>query len=80
MASDLQRHATVLAEMELFDPPAPLQDNNEAALAIGHWLRLADEVMLHDEERDPAEYRSSATRTSAQPLNRPALAGMKTRS
>jgi len=45
----------MLAEMELFDPPAPLRDEDEAALAVGHWLRLADDVMRHDEGGDPAK-------------------------
>ena len=52
LASDMQRHATVLAEMELVDP-TPLQDDDEATLAIGHWLRLADEVVRHDEGTEP---------------------------
>jgi len=46
----MQHHARMLAEMELFDPPAPLQDADEAALVIGHWLHLADEVTRHDDD------------------------------
>ena len=41
--------------MELFDPAAPLQDQDEAALAIGRWLHLAADVMRLDEGRDPGE-------------------------
>jgi len=54
LAGYVQHYASMLAEMELFDPPAPLRDEDEAALAVGHWLRLADDVMRHDEGGDPA--------------------------
>ena len=55
LAGDMQQRATVLAELELFDPPAPLRDDDEAVLAIGNWLHLADDVMRLGEGRDPAE-------------------------
>ena len=45
----MQYCATVLAEMELFDPPAPLQGDDEATLCIARWLNLADEIITREE-------------------------------
>ena len=49
MAGNVLRHIFVLAEMALFDPPAPLTDDDEAIVRIGGWLRLADEVVRHED-------------------------------
>ena len=49
VATHVQWCAPVLAEMQLFDPPAPLQDDDEATLSIARWLNLADEIVTHEE-------------------------------
>ena len=41
--------------MELFDPPAPLQDDDEAALVVGRWMDLADAVMQRAEGTGQAD-------------------------
>jgi len=50
----MQYRATVLAEMQLFDPPAPLQGDDEASLSISRWLQLADEIVMA-EDQSPIE-------------------------
>lgn len=51
----MRHRATVLADMELFDPPAPLQNDDEAPLVVGRWLHLADAVIQRDEATGPAD-------------------------
>ena len=49
MAAHVQWRGPVLAEMQLFDPPAPLQGDDEATLSIARWLNLADEIITREE-------------------------------
>ena len=49
MATHVQWLAPVLAEIQLFDPPAPLQGDDEATLSIARWLNLADEIVRDGE-------------------------------